>query len=126
MLESIGIHLTIAGGAPHGRNCRTEDEDGNIYDQGEVWEIVSVLEVKVTGTNWSIDYGDGHPVVKPLRGTTLSFVSGNQIPPSASRQTLRSVRYLILSEIEWLTPATSSLNCLTPGRCWHPFPPAGW
>jgi len=37
---------------------RTEDEDGNIYDQGEVWEIVSV-EVKVTGTNWSIDYGDG-------------------------------------------------------------------
>jgi len=46
-----------------GRTTRTEDEDGNIYDQGEVWEIVSVLEVKVTGTNWSIDYGDGHPVV---------------------------------------------------------------
>jgi len=93
MLESIGIHLTIAGECYLiGRTTRTEDEDGNIYDQGEVWEIVSVLEVKVTGTNWSIDYGDGHPVVNPP-GTTLSFVSGNQIPPSASRQTLRSVRY---------------------------------
>src|SRR5215510_7167634 len=61
MLDAIGVHLTIAG------ECylvgRTVQPDENI-PAGEVWEVVSVLEMHVSGNQWTIRYGDGQKEVR--------------------------------------------------------------
>ena len=93
MLEAIGVHLTVGG------ECYLV---GRSTDQGDLWEIVSVLEMRVTGDNWSIDYGDG--TVIPLGDDDV--VIRIWMPSPARRIEADSpFRSLlpILSEIEWLT-----------------------
>jgi len=118
MLESIGIHLTIAGECYLiGRTTRTEDEDGNIYDQGEVWEIVSVLEVKVTGTNWSIDYGDGHPVVNLSEGRHCHSYLATKSRQAQADSPFRSLPDPVGDRVADLPHLRSTV--FTPGRCWQ-------
>jgi hypothetical protein len=104
MLESIGIHLTIAGECYLiGRTVTAEDDDGNIYEQGEVWEVVSVLEVKVLGAQWAISYGDGYADI-PLKDDDI-VIRIWQPNPAKRIEADSPFRSLlpILSEIEWLT-----------------------
>jgi len=95
MLELIGIHFTVAG------ECYLvgrKDEAGV-----EIWEIVSVLEMKVVGKKWSISYGNGLPDV-PLEDDDV--VIRLWMPSPARRIDADSpFRALlpILTEIEWLT-----------------------
>jgi hypothetical protein len=103
MLESLGIHLTIAGECYLvGRKVVTEEESG-METENEVWEVVSVLEMRVTGTKWQIDYGDG---LAPVTLTDDDVVIRIWIQNPAKRMEADSpFRSLlpILSEIEWLT-----------------------
>ena len=58
MLKAIGTHLTIAGECYLIGRSAADDEERQISK--DIWEIVSVLEVQVTGKKWSIDYGEGY------------------------------------------------------------------
>lgn len=65
LLKAMGQHFFIAGEwYLVGRGARPEDD--RISTADEIWEIVSVEEMKVTGTGknqkWSIDYGDGEKI----------------------------------------------------------------
>jgi hypothetical protein len=94
MLQSIGSHLTIAG------ECYLV---GRAADGVDTWEIVSCLEMQVTGQSWQINYGSGLPAV-PL--TENDVVIRIWLPSPAHRVEADSpFRSLlpILSEIEWLT-----------------------
>lgn len=94
MLDAIGTHLTIAG------ECYLV---GREVEGGDTWEIVSCLEMKVTGTEWQINYGNGLPAI-PL--TENDVVIRIWLPSPAHRIEADSpFRALlpILSEIEWLT-----------------------
>lgn len=66
MLAAIGLHLTIAGECYLvGRDYRVTDfdPDSESTTNGEVWEVVSVLEMQVQGDEWAINYGNGQPPV---------------------------------------------------------------
>lgn len=94
MLDAIGTHLTIAG------DCYLV---GRHVNGGDIWEVISVLEMQVTGTNWTIKYGDGMPDVQL---TERDVVIRIWLPHPARRIEADSpFRALlpILSEIEWLT-----------------------
>jgi hypothetical protein len=94
MLSSIGTHLTIAG------ECYLV---GRKTDQGDVWEIVSCIEMVVAGNQWQIQYGDGMPAVTL---TDEDVVIRIWLPSPARRIEADSpFRALlpILGEIEWLT-----------------------
>ena len=94
MLDSIGTHLTIAG------ECYLV---GRQVEGVDTWEIVSCLEMVVSGTNWSINYGSGIPAVNL---TEQDVVIRIWLPSPAHRIEADSpFRALlpILSEIEWLT-----------------------
>lgn len=55
MLEAIGIHLTVAGECYLvGRKVQPDE----MAEPGDIWEVVSVLEMKVLGKRWAIKYGD--------------------------------------------------------------------
>lgn len=103
MLESLGIHLTIAGECYLvGRSVVSEDESGQ-ETESDVWEVVSILEMKVTGTKWTIVYGDG---MKPVDLGEDDVVIRIWLPNPAKRIEADSpFRSLlpILTEIEWLT-----------------------
>lgn len=104
MLESIGIHLTIAGECYLiGRTVTADDGDGGTYEQGEVWEVVSVLEVKVNGSQWAISYGDGYADI-PLKDddVVIRIWQPNPAKRIEADSPFRSL-LPILSEIEWLT-----------------------
>lgn len=104
MLESIGIHLTIAGECYLiGRTVTADDGDGGTYEQGEVWEVVSVLEVKVNGQQWAISYGEGYADI-PLAEDDI-VIRIWQPNPAKRIEADSPFRSLlpILSEIEWLT-----------------------
>jgi hypothetical protein len=65
LLKAMGQHFFIAGEwYLVGRGARPEDDTISTAD--EIWEVVSVEEMKVTGTGknekWSIDYGDGEKI----------------------------------------------------------------
>jgi hypothetical protein len=94
MLEALGQHLTIAGEAYLvGRNV----------DGTDVWEIVSCLEMKVSGDRWQIDYGDGRP---PVNLSDQDVVIRIWLPAPGRRMEADSpfkALLPILSEIEWLT-----------------------
>lgn len=94
MLAAIGTHLTIAG------ECYLV---GRTTDQGDVWEVVSCVEMQVTGTQWQINYGDGLPVVTLTEDDVVIRI---WLPSPAKRIDADSpFRALlpILGEIEWLT-----------------------
>jgi len=94
MLDAIGIHLTVAG------ECYLI---GRSVPTGDLWEILSVLEVDVSGSSWSINYGDGNP---PVELTEDDVVIRIWLPnPSKHIEADSPFRSLlpILGEIEWLT-----------------------
>lgn len=104
MLEAIGIHLTIAGECYLiGRTVTASDADGNEYEQGEIWEVVSVLEVRVVGSDWVISYGDGYPDIHLTKDDVVIRIW--QPNPAKRMEADSPFRSLlpILSEIEWLT-----------------------
>jgi hypothetical protein len=95
MLNSLGVHLTIAG------ECYLVGRQ--VAGIGDVWEIVSVLEMQVSGTTWYIKYDDGMP---PIELTEKDVVIRIWTPSPAKRIEADSpFRSLlpILGEIEWLT-----------------------
>lgn len=63
MLDAFAVHLTVAGEcylvgrAPH-------PERGEPAGKETIWEVVGTQEIKKSGDNWSIDYGDGRPPLK--------------------------------------------------------------
>jgi hypothetical protein len=94
MLDALGTHLTIAG------ECYLvgRQEDGE-----DVWEIVSVVEMHVSGDRWTILYGDG---AKPILLKDTDVIIRIWLPNPARRIEADSpFRSLlpVLSEIEWLT-----------------------
>lgn len=94
MLEALGTHLTIAG------ECYLV---GREVDGEDVWEIVSIMEMRVSGDRWAINYGDGLP---PVLLTDEDVVIRIWLPNPAKRIEADSpFRSLlpILTEIEWLT-----------------------
>lgn len=94
MLKAIGVHLTIAG------ECYLV---GREVDGEDTWEIVSILEMKVSGKQWTIEYGDG---MQAVRLTDDDVVIRIWSPSPARRIEADSpFRSLlpILTEIEWLT-----------------------
>jgi hypothetical protein len=94
MLDSIGVHLTIAG------ECYLI---GRTVPDGDLWEILSVLEVDVSGDVWSVNYNDGTP---PVFLTEDDVVIRIWLPSPAKHIEADSpFRSLlpILGEIEWLT-----------------------
>lgn len=94
MLDKIGTHLTVAG------ECYLV---GREVDGTDVWEVVSCLEMKVTGNRWTIEYGNGIEAV--VLGAD-DVVIRIWLPHPAKRIEADSpFRALlpILSEIEWLT-----------------------
>lgn len=106
MLKSIGIHLTIAGECYIvGRDVQPGDvEDGEPPAEAyQLWEVVSVMEMTVTGDRWVIKYGNG---TKDVELGDDDVVIRIWLPNPAKRIEADSpFRALlpILSEIEWLT-----------------------
>lgn len=94
MLEALGTHLTIAG------ECYLV---GREVDGEDVWEIVSVLEMHVNGTKWTIRYGDGMNDVLLTDDDVVIRIwlpnPGRRIEADSPFRSLLPV----LSEIEWLT-----------------------
>lgn len=96
MLDAIGLHLTIAG------ECFLI---GRTVKRKEVWEIVSVLEVEVTGKTWKVKCGDGNEI-ETITLTDKDVAIRIWIPrPGARIESDSPFRSLlpILTEIEWLT-----------------------
>lgn len=94
MLDSIGTHLTIAG------ECYLV---GREVEGTDTWEIVSCLEMQVSGTEWQINYGNGLPAVVLTENDVVIRI---WLPsPSHRIESDSPFRALlpILSEIEWLT-----------------------
>lgn len=94
MLGALGIHLTIAGEAfLVGRQVSGQD----------VWEVVSIREIEVTGSQWAINYGND---TLPVNLTENDVVIRIWRPHPALRMEADSpVRALlpVLTEIEFLT-----------------------
>lgn len=68
MLAAIGLHLTIAGecyvvGRDHVVPDFDADPEYQMANKGEVWEVVSTLEMQVTGDKWAINYHNGRQPV---------------------------------------------------------------
>lgn len=91
-MNAIGIHLTIAG------ECFLVG-----FGDTETWEVVSVIEMQVSGDTWIINYGDGRPQIT-LRDSDV--VIRIWLPSPAKQIEADSpfrAMLPILSEIEWLT-----------------------
>jgi len=106
MLSQAGVHLTVAGEFYIVGRKAAPDRDterGVVEANGEVWEVVSVLEVKVNGSKWSIEYADGKPPLELADDDTVIRV---WVPhPERRIQADSPFRSLlpVLTEIEWLT-----------------------
>ncbi len=98
MKSALGLHLSVAGEAfIVGREMEMDDETTE-----EVYEVVGVNEMKVTGKKWSIDYGDGH-VVELTEDAVIIRVWRPH--PRHRMQADSPARALlpVLNEIEYLT-----------------------
>ena len=91
-LQSIGMHLTIAG------ECYLVG-----FGDTETWEVVSCIEMQVSGDTWTVQYGDGRPPVTLKESDVVIRIW----LPSPARQVEAESPFRamlpILSEIEWLT-----------------------
>jgi hypothetical protein len=91
-LNAIGMHLTIAG------ECYVVG-----FGETDIWEVVSCIEMQVSGNSWTINYGDGRA---PATLEETDVVIRIWLP-SPARQIEADSPYRamlpILSEIEWLT-----------------------
>lgn len=91
-LQAIGMHLTIAG------ECYLVG-----YGDTDLWEVISCIEMQVSGDSWIINYGDGRP---PLTLKESDAVIRIWLPSPAKQIEADSpfrAMLPILSEIEWLT-----------------------
>jgi hypothetical protein len=94
MLDSIGVHLTIAG------ECYLV---GRQTIAGDLWEVLSCLEVQVTGDAWQVVYGNGTPAI-PLTEEDVVIRIWSPAPSKHIEADSPFKALLpILSEIEWLT-----------------------
>jgi len=91
-LNSIGMHLTIAG------ECYLVG-----FGDTETWEVVSCIEMVVQGTTWTINYGDGRSAITLQDSDVVIRIwlpsPARQIDADSPFHSLLP----ILSEIEWLT-----------------------
>ena len=94
MLEAIGIHLTIGG------ECYLV---GRTVDGDDVWEIVSCLEMKVSGDRWQIEYGGGQPAVTLTESDVVIRIWTPAPDKRIEADSPFKALLPILSEIEWLT-----------------------
>ncbi len=101
MLEAIGIHLTIAGECYLvGRTAKDPETDEEL---GEVWEIISVLEIKISGKQWAIHYGDGiEDIILADDDVVIRIWNPSPSKRIEADSPFRSL-LPILTEIEWLT-----------------------
>jgi hypothetical protein len=104
MLEAVGIHWTIAGECYLVGREVENDDTGKTDD---LWEIVSILEMEVTGrgknAQWKINYADGNA---PVTLGDDDVVIRLWLPdPAFKMQADSAFKSLmpVLSEIEWLT-----------------------
>lgn len=93
MLDSIGIHLTVVG------ECYLV---GRTQDKAEIWEVLSILEVKTRGNVWFIDYGDGNQIDLTESDVVIRIWLPNPSKHVEADSPFRSL-LPILREIEWLT-----------------------
>lgn len=107
MLTALGIHLTVAGDCYIvGRTIREGEkpETGiNVEAEGQVWEVVSIREMNVTGTRWTIKYGTGMNDVE-LDDDAVVIRVWRPLPEKRieADSPFRSL-LPVLNEIEWLT-----------------------
>jgi hypothetical protein len=94
MLKGIGTHLTIAG------ECYLV---GRVINGEDTWEVVSILEMKVNGSKWSIAYGDGMlDVILSEKDVVIRIWTPDPSRRIEADSPFKSL-LPILSEIEWLT-----------------------
>jgi hypothetical protein len=107
MLTAVGIHLTVAGECYLvGRTVQPneEPETGIVVEEGgEVWEVVSTLEMNVSGKTWTIKYGSGMNDVTLADDAVVIRIwrphPGKRIEADSPFRSLLPV----LNEIEWMT-----------------------
>lgn len=94
MLDAIGVHLTIAG------ECYLI---GRQTITGDLWEVLSCLEVQVIGDAWQINYGNGREAITLTEDDVVIRIwipaPGKHVESDSPFRSLLP----ILSEIEWLT-----------------------
>lgn len=121
MLKALGVHLTVAG------ECFLV---GRAVEGEDTWEIVSILEMRVNGDRWSIDYGDGMlPVVLNDKDVVIRIWNPNPARRIEADSPFRSL-LSVLAEMEWLqrhTFAQLQSRIAGAGILWMPqgvsFPP---
>lgn len=108
MLTALGIHLTVAGdcylvGRTIGDAERPETGITADIDGKDVWEVVSIQEMHVTGNKWTIKYGSGMNDVELDDDAVVIRIwrphPARRIEADSPFRSLLPV----LSEIEWLT-----------------------
>lgn len=99
MLKAIGIHLVIAGECFVVGRVQVDELDG----EEDYWEVVSVLEMKVSGDKWTIHYGEKMAdVVLTEEDVVIRIWTPHPAKRIEADSPFRSL-LPILSEIEWLT-----------------------
>jgi hypothetical protein len=105
MLTAMGKHLTIAGECYLvGRTVDVTDSDNEVIGEDDIWEVLSCLEVKNNGGNWSIKSVDeGKPDI--LLSDDDAVIRIWRPHPEYRLEADSPFRSLlpILQEIEWLT-----------------------
>jgi hypothetical protein len=92
VLHAVGVHLTIAG------ECYLVGRA-----DGDLWEVLSCMEVQVTGDSWQVNYHDGSPIVDLTEDDVVIRIwLSNPAKHMEADSPFRSL-LPILSEIEWLT-----------------------
>jgi hypothetical protein len=102
MLAALGLHVTVAGEA-YLVGRKPEPDRGERADEGDIWEIVGVQEMRHRGRRWFIDYYDG---TRPLELSDDAVIIRIWRPHPRRRIEADSpVRALlpVLREIEFLT-----------------------
>ena len=91
-LQAVGMHLTIAG------ECYLVG-----FGDTDLWEVVSCIEMQVTGDTWQIVYGDGRqPVMLEESDVVIRIWLPSPAKQIEADSPFRSM-LPVLSEIEWLT-----------------------
>jgi hypothetical protein len=99
MLEALGVHLAVAG------ECYLigRSVTGTDGVEGEVWEIVSVKEIKVTGQKWTLTFGgETADIVLDDDDVVIRIWVPDPVNRMGADSPFRSL-LPILTEIEWLT-----------------------
>lgn len=125
LMKSVGVHMCIAG------ECYIV---GRKVNGADTWEVVSVIEMEVSGQNvWSINYHDGKPPVALGENDPVIRVWHQHPEKKIEADSPFRSMLPILREIEWTTrhvfsQVTSRLAgaglLLLPNGATFPAPPA--